>query len=176
MLICIRAVSAYPNRMEPTCQQATVLAGGGGTTMHGTAGAPGTAMTVTQGGVAMTDGGTYTPGAPITVANSGGGQYGIWTSQGTFPGGLCGGQMTEEGGAVTAPASGPLTLVGMRCQGKVAITYQVRPPSSLRFGCCGRSKLAPLMLTGRSAADARCRRCCWLSALLLTTLHAAPRC
>ena len=116
--------AAYPKSMEPTCDKAQSVASGTAVQMHGKAMAPGVTMTATQNGVSLGDGGQYTPNAPITVASSAAGQYGIWSSAGTFAGGLCGGKMTETGGSLTAPASGPLTLVGMSASGFAAVSFQ----------------------------------------------------
>lgn len=67
------AMVGNPNRMTPGCTQAIALSQPGGTaTIMGNAAQPGTALTATAGGLALTDGGTFTPGSIITVANEGG--------------------------------------------------------------------------------------------------------
>ena len=89
---------------------------------------PGLALTATSAGVTLTNGGTYTPGSSITVSNTGGGQYGIYISAGTFNGGvptLCAGKLVTAGATLTAPLTGPLILVGMRAPGFGVVTYQV---------------------------------------------------
>ena len=45
-------------------------------TMHGTAPTPGNALNV----AGKADGGTYTPGETIQVANAGGGQYALYAT------------------------------------------------------------------------------------------------
>jgi len=121
------AMVGNPNRMTPGCTQAIALSQPGGTaTIMGNAAQPGTALTATAGGLALTDGGTFTPGSIITVANEGGGQYGIYTTAGTFTGAtLCNGMLLIAGGTLEAPATPTLTLVGMRAPNSgTPVTYE----------------------------------------------------
>lgn len=124
------AALAFPNRLSPGCAQAQALAAGGAVTIHNVAAAPGTVLTATSAGQAITT--TYTPGTPITLTTTGAGQWGFYVSTGaTFnpPSALCAGQLLEltaagTGTVVPPAAGGPLTIVGMRAAGRAAVTYQ----------------------------------------------------
>lgn len=83
---------------------------------HGNAPTQGTAITATG----KTDGGTYTPGETISISNSGGGQYALYAEAG----GTKLARSDDAATTVTAPASGTLTLLGVRAAGRARCTYQ----------------------------------------------------
>ena len=98
-----------PNRMNDA-QLADCFPAGNCGNMGGH-GAPAAGNALTATGKA--DGGTYTPGETINLANAGGGQYTL--------AGYAGGAVLErsDGAAttVTAPAAGELMLIGLRAAG-----------------------------------------------------------
>lgn len=87
-------------------------AGGNCPNIHGTAPTAGNALTVTG----KQDGGTYTPGEVLNLANAGGGEYALYATTGD--------RSDNAALTVTAPASGPLTLLSVRAAGSNTCTYQ----------------------------------------------------
>ena len=88
--------------------------------MHGAAANAGNALTVTG----KADGGTYTPGETLTLANTGGGEYALAAYQAGNPPTLIQRQ-NNNGLTVTAPATGgTLCLLSVRAPGRSACTYQ----------------------------------------------------
>ena len=107
--------NAYPGSYNDANLKA--CAGGNCPNAHGNAPQAGNALTA--GG--KTDGGTYTPGETINLANAGGGQYALYAEAG----GAKLARSDDAATTVTAPASGTLTLVGIRAAGRNQCTYQV---------------------------------------------------
>ena len=114
LLLAAAAVHAYPNQMNAASLEA--CATGNCAAIHNANPQQGNALTATG----KTDGGTYTPGETINLANAGGGDYCLYASSG-------GQQLALSNDAattVTAPASGELVLLGMRAPGRNQVTYQ----------------------------------------------------
>ena len=99
--LLLSTVYAYPGQYSDANLKA--LAGGLAPQAHGAAPTAGNALTATG----KTDGGSYTPGETIQVANAGGGQYTLYAEAG-------GTKLSREDDGpmtVTAPASGDLIIV-----------------------------------------------------------------
>ena len=97
--------------------QLAACAGGTCPDMHGQAPQQGNALDATG----KTDGGTYTPGETIALANTGGGQYSLYADAN-------GVQLARSDNAattVTAPQSGTLTLLSVRAGGRNQCTYEL---------------------------------------------------
>ena len=110
-----RGVHSFPERVNQGAME--LCATGACPTMHGQTPNQGTALTA----AGKANGGTYTPGETINLANSGGGQYQLYASANGQP--LAAG--SNEPVTVTAPQTGTLILLGMRAAGSAAaITYQ----------------------------------------------------
>ena len=110
----VAVVDAYPGSYGDG--QLRACAGGNCPNAHGSAPQQGNALTATG----KTDGGTYTPGETINLANAGGGQYALYAEAG----GAKLARSDDAATTVTAPASGTLTLLGIRAAGRNQCTYQ----------------------------------------------------
>ena len=97
-----------PNRMNAGAFLACAGGNCGAMGGHGNP-AEGNALTATG----KADGGTYTPGETIALANAGGGQYTV----GAFVNGAELERSDGAGTTVTAPATGTLVLIGLRSPG-----------------------------------------------------------
>jgi hypothetical protein len=114
LLLFAGAVNGYPNSYGDN--DLVQCATGNCPAAHGATPAQGNALTV----AGKTDGGTYTPGETLNLANAGGGDYAL---AGVANGQLLGRQ-NDNPATVTAPASGTLVLVGIRANGRNQCTYQ----------------------------------------------------
>ena len=126
-VLLVAPILAFPGRLDQTnCAQVLQIIGGTAPTIMNVASVPGNALVATAAGVQLTQGGTYSPGSTITLANEGGGQYGLYADAGTLAGAtLCGGKLITAGGQLTAPLTGPLNLVGMRAPARGVVTYEL---------------------------------------------------
>ena len=100
--LVLLAINAYPNQMNAGSLES--CATGNCAAIHGNNPQEGNALTATG----KTDGGTYTPGETINLANAGGGDYCLYASSGGAQLALSNDNPTT----VTAPASGELILLG----------------------------------------------------------------
>ena len=87
--------------------------------MHGQAPAPGATLTVGN----KADGGTYSPGEQLTLANTGGREYALYAMVG--PTGPALGRADNGQLIVTAPNAGELLLLGMSAAGRNQVTYEL---------------------------------------------------
>ena len=116
LLTLASPAAGFPNRYNAANMLA--CAGGNCPNFHGAAPNAGTALAVTG----KADGGTYTPGETINLANSGGGQYALCA----VANGALLGPMATAATTVPAPQSGTLILVGVRAGGQNQGTYARR--------------------------------------------------
>mmetsp|Transcript_24291 Transcript_24291/g.48623 ORF Transcript_24291/g.48623 Transcript_24291/m.48623 type:complete len:202 (-) Transcript_24291:1243-1848(-) len=127
LLVGIGPAASFPNNLDRTdCAQVQQIISGVAPTIMLVQSVAGTALTATVAGLPLTTGGTYTPGATITLANSGGGQYGLYADLGTLTGAtLCGAKLSIAGTTLIAPLTGTLNIVGMRALGNGVVTYEL---------------------------------------------------
>jgi predicted ferric reductase len=107
-------VDGFPDQMSDN--QFLQCATGTCPDMHGDPAEDGDALTV----AGKADGGTYTPGETLNLANSGGGEY----SLGAFSGGTQLVRTDNAPATVTAPQAGTLVLISVRAAGRSACTYE----------------------------------------------------
>ena len=112
--LLVLSVSAYP--ADYSDNQLAACAAGNCATAHGQVPQPGNAVTV----AGKADGGTFTPGETLNVANTGGGQYALYAVANG-----AGLQRSDNAPmAVTAPATGQIILLSVRAPGRNLCTYQ----------------------------------------------------
>ena len=78
--LIVATATARPTRLNDDCNEAIAIVGGASPNFGAMGNsAPGNALNAG----ALTDGGTFAPGATYQLANTGGGQYGLYASEGT---------------------------------------------------------------------------------------------
>ena len=117
MFLSTIAAPAYPSELYGKCSRLTACAAGSlttcSTTIMGHTPVSGAVVSLTGGNTLS----TYQPGAAHTLARTGsGGRQGLYVSAGTLSGaGGCSDKYTTSNSATwTAPASGEVTLIGLR--------------------------------------------------------------
>ena len=117
MFLSTIAAPAYPSELYGKCSRLTACAAGSlttcATTIMGHTPVSGAVISLTGGNTLS----TYQPGAAHTLARTGsGGRQGLYVSAGTLSGaGGCSDKYTTSSSATwTAPASGEVTLIGLR--------------------------------------------------------------
>ena len=106
--LIVSTATARPSNLNDDCYEAIAIVGGASPNFG--AMGPSWAGTALNAG-ALTDGGTFAPGATYQLANTGGGQYGLYASEGT---GGERGWLGEEGGRVEARGGAASRRAGVR--------------------------------------------------------------
>ena len=136
MLLSTIAAPAYPSELYGKCSRLTACAAGSlttcATTIMGHTPVSSAVISLTGGNTIS----TYQPGAAHTLARTGsGGRQGLYVSAGTLSGaGGCSDKYTTSSSATwTAPASGEVTLIGLRASsysGGVTFEKMVLTPAA----------------------------------------------
>ena len=116
LALIVATATATPGNLNDNCNEAIAIVGGASPGFGAMGGsAPGNANAG-----ALTDGGTLAPGATYQLANTGGGQYGLYASEGTVnPTSGCANKYSANAGTTwTAPQAGTASLVSMRSTGR----------------------------------------------------------
>ena len=156
MFLSTIAAPAYPSELYGKCSRLTACAAGSlttcATTIMGHTPVAGAVISLTGGNTLS----TYQPGAAHTLARTGsGGRQGLYVSAGTLSGaGGCSDKYTTSSSATwTAPASGEVTLIGLRASsysGGVTFEKMVLTPAAATVDSPSPLPPPPLLPPGTS--------------------------